>query len=159
MVEVSQGKHTMHRRVAKIKPAVNKEILLFLAGFMWFGVGTMLLWMSFLWLKAFQIHGSVFFCAVGIVVAMIVHHLGFLKIVDKNLGRILPMEGTRCIFSFITWKSYIIVAVMIAMGTLLRHSPIPKPYLSILYIGIGLALVLSSVRYLRVLMSQIKKDK
>ena len=26
------------------------------------------------------------------------------------------MEGTKCVFSFITWKSYIIVAVMVAMG-------------------------------------------
>ena len=69
------------------------------------------------------------------------------------------MQGTRCVFSFITWKSYIIVAVMIAMGTLLRHSPIPKPYLAVVYTGIGLALVLSSVRYIRVLLSQMRKKK
>ncbi len=67
------------------------------------------------------------------------------------------MEGTKCVFSFITWKSYVVVAVMVAMGALLRHSPIPKPYLSILYIGIGLALLLSSIRYLRVLLGQIRK--
>jgi len=148
----------MDRKVAKIKPAVNKEVLLFLAGFMWFGVGTMLLFLSFSWLKAFQVHGSFMYCAIGVAVALLVHHFGFLKIVDRNLGRILPMEGTRCIFSFMTWKSYIMVAVMIAMGTLLRHSPIPKPYLSILYIGIGLALILSSIRYLRALMRQIRKS-
>jgi hypothetical protein len=148
----------MDRKVAKIKPAVNKEVLLFLAGFMWFGVGTMLLFLSFSWLKAFQVHGSFMYCAIGVGVALLVHHFGFLKIVDKNLGRILPMEGTRCIFSFMTWKSYIMVAVMIAMGTLLRHSPIPKPYLSILYIGIGLALILSSIRYLRTLIRQIRKS-
>jgi len=149
----------MDRKVAKIKPAVNKEVLLFLAGFMWFGVGTMLLFLSFSWLKAFQVHGSFMYCAIGVAVALLVHHFGFLKIVDRNLGRILPMEGTRCIFSFMTWKSYIMVAVMIAMGTLLRHSPIPKPYLSILYIGIGLALILSSIRYLRTLMRQIRKSQ
>jgi hypothetical protein len=67
------------------------------------------------------------------------------------------MEGKKCVFSFLTWRSYIIVAVMIALGSLLRHSPIPKPYLSILYTGIGLALVLSSVRYLRVLLNQLRK--
>jgi hypothetical protein len=149
----------MDRKVAKIKPAVNKEVLLFLAGFMWFGVGTMLLFLSFSWLKTFQVHGSFAYCAIGVAVALLVHHFGFLKIVDKNLGRILPMEGTRCIFSFMTWKSYIMVAVMIAMGTLLRHSPIPKTYLSILYIGIGLALILSSIRYLRVLLGQIRKSQ
>jgi hypothetical protein len=149
----------MNRKIAKIKPAVNKRVLLFLAGFMWFGVGTILLFLSFSWLKAFQVHGSFLVGGIGVAVALVVHHFGFLKIVDKNLSRILPMEGTKCIFSFITWKSYIIVAVMVAMGALLRYSPIPKPYLSMLYIGIGLALILSSVRYLRVLLSQIKKSK
>jgi len=147
----------MNRRIDNIKPAVNKKVLLFLAGFMWFGVGTMLLFLSFSWLNAFQVHGSFLFGGIGVAIALVVHHFGFLKIVDKNLGRILPMEGTKCIFSFMTWKSYIIVAVMVAMGTLLRHSPIPKQYLSMLYIGIGLALILSSVRYLRVLLSQFRK--
>jgi hypothetical protein len=82
-----------------------------------------------------------------------------LKIVDKNLGRILSMEGKRCAFSFLTWKSYVMVALMIAMGAVLRHSPIPKPYLAMLYIGIGLALVLSSIRYLRVLLGQFRETK
>jgi hypothetical protein len=149
----------MNRKIAKIKPAANKRVLLFLAGFIWFGVGTMLLFLSFSWLKAFQVHGSFLFGGIGVAVALVVHHFGFLKIVDKNLSRILPMEGTKCIFSFITWKSYIIVAVMVTLGALLRHSPIPKSYLSMLYIGIGLALILSSVRYLRVLLSQIRKSK
>ncbi len=149
----------MNRKISKIKPAVNKDVLLFLAGFMWFGVGTMLLFLSFSWLKAFQVHGSFLVGGIGVAVALVVHHFGFLKIVDKNLGRILSMEGTKCIFSFITWKSYIIVGVMVAMGTLLRYSPLPKPYLSMLYTGIGLALILSSVRYLRVLLSQIRKRK
>ena len=47
----------MHRKIAKIKPAVNKGVLLFLASFLWFSVGTMLLFLSFSWLNAFQVHG------------------------------------------------------------------------------------------------------
>ena len=131
-------------------------MLLFLAGFMWLGVGTMLLFLSFSWLKAFQAPGSFLFAGIGFAIAMAVHHFGFLKIVDKNLDRILPMEGARCIFSFMSWKSYMIVIGMVAMGILLRRSPIPKPYLSMVYIGIGLALLLSSVRYLRVLLIQVR---
>ena len=149
----------MNRKMAKIKPAVNKRVLLFLAGFMWLTVGTMLLFLSFTWLNAFQAQGSFLFSGIGVIVALVIHHFGFLKIVDKNLGRILPMEGTQCVFSFITWKSYVIVAVMAVIGVLLRHSPIPKPYLSILYTGVGLALLLSSVRYLRVLLGQIRKNR
>ena len=48
-----------------------------------------------------------------------------------------------------TWRSYLIVLVMVSMGIALRHSPIPKKYLSVLYNGIGLALFLSGIRYLR----------
>jgi hypothetical protein len=147
----------MKRNIAKLKPAVDKRVLLFLAGFMWVGVGAMLLFLSYSWLNAFHAPGSLVFEAIGVAAALVIHHFGFLKIVDKNLGRILPMEGKRCVFSFLSWKSYLMVALMIAMGVLLRHSPIPKPYLSVLYTAIGLALVLSSVRYLRVLVSQFRK--
>ena len=90
--------------------------------------------------------------AIGVVAALLIHHFGFLKIVDKNLGRIMPMEGNRCVFSFMSWRSYLVVGFMMAMGIGLRHSPVPKPDLAVLYVGIGLALVLSSIRYLRVLL-------
>jgi hypothetical protein len=145
--------------MAKIKPAVNKRVLLFLAGFMWLGVGTLMLFLSYSWLNAFQDRSSFIFAGIGVIAALVVHHFGFLKIVDKNLGRILPIEGTRCAFSFITWKSYIMIAAMVSLGALLRHSPIPRPYLAILYIGIGLALFLSSMRYLRVLLIQVIKNQ
>jgi hypothetical protein len=48
-----------------------------------------------------------------------------------------------------TWKSYLIVLVMVSMGIALRHSSLPKQYLSILYNGIGLGLFLSGIRYFR----------
>jgi hypothetical protein len=83
----------------------------------------------------------------GILIALLVYRFGLLKVVDKNIARLLPSEEKRCIFSFMPWKSYLIIPVMIALGLLLRHSAIPKPYLAILYIGMGLALLLSSLRY------------
>jgi hypothetical protein len=149
----------MGKKIDKIRPAVDKSALIFLSFFVWVVVGTMLLLFAYSWLKASQVDSSFLFVGVGVGAALVIHHFGFLKIVDKNLGRILPMEGKKCAFSFMTWKSYIIVAVMVTMGTLLRHSAIPKTYLSVLYIGIGLSLVLSSIRYLRVLLSQLRKVK
>jgi len=98
------------------------------------------------------------FSGFGIVLALLVHHFGFLKIVDKNIERILPMVEKKCLFSFITWKSYMIILVMVALGTLLRHSAIPHQYLAILYTGIGLALILSSLRYIRVFIHEIRKQ-
>jgi hypothetical protein len=95
-------------------------------------------------------------CSVGFVCSLGIHHFGFLRIVDRNLDRILPMEGRRCIFSFMPWKSYLLILIMIAFGVLLRHSPIPKIYLSVLYVAIGTALILSSLRYLRYLILTLR---
>lgn len=65
------------------------------------------------------------------------------------MARILPMEGRRCAFAFMSWKSYLLVFVMIFLGFVIRHSMIPKLYVAVLYTAIGTALFLSSVRYLR----------
>ena len=134
-----------------LKPAVHKNFLLFLAGIIWIGVGSMLLSFASGWLHTYSQSDTWIYIVTGIAAAMIIHHFGFLRVVDKNLGRISKMEGRRCAFSFMSWKSYMIVAIMITMGILLRHSAIPKQYLSILYIGIGMALILSSIRYFRYL--------
>jgi len=141
------------------KPAVTKSVLLFLAGFVWLCVGTMLLVLAYSWLSDAPKTISFPFFGLGVVMALFAHHFGFLKIVDKNIERILPIFEKKCLFSFITWKSYIVIIVMVAMGTLLRHSAIPQQYLAILYTGIGLALILSSLRYLRVFINQIRKQK
>jgi hypothetical protein len=158
-VERFSNESIMSKKIDKIKPAVDKSALIFLSFFVWVGVGSLLLVFAYTWIKASQVNRSFLFVGAGIGAALLIHHFGFLKIVDKNLGRILPMEGKKCAFSFMTWKSYIMVAVMMTMGVLLRHSAIPKTYLSILYIGIGLSLILSSIRYLRVFLSQLRKAK
>jgi hypothetical protein len=46
---------------------------------------------------------------------------------------------------------------MISAGYFLRHSPVPKKLLAILYIAIGTALFLSSIRYLRYLVATLKQ--
>jgi hypothetical protein len=133
----------------QLKPAVHKNFLLFLAGVMWIGVGVLLNSYAVRWLTAYGKISAFLFAAIGLACSVVIHHYGFLKIVDKNLGRISKMEGKRCAFSFMTWKSYFIVIIMVTMGIMLRHSSIPKQYLSVLYIGIGFALILSSIRYFR----------
>lgn len=140
----------------KWKPGVPKSALLLIAGTIWIGVGIMLDGLSYSWLRTETTIHVLLAVVFGFVCALVVHHFGFLRIVDRNLARILPMEGKRCIFSFMPWKSYILIVIMVMLGFLLRHSPIPKIYLAVLYIGIGTALILSSVRYLRYLIMEIR---
>ena len=142
-------------KIDKYKPAASKYLLLLMAGIVWICVGIMLLVLAFFWLSAASDLNIYLYVGAGVVLALLAHHFGFLKLVDKNLKRILLMDGKKCLFAFIPWKSYLIIAVMITMGVVLRHSAIPKQYLAILYIGIGLALILSSVRYMRVFIRKL----
>jgi hypothetical protein len=145
------------RKRDKYKPAVTKHVLLCLAGIAWLSVGALLVMVAYSWLDtATHVRMSLFFGA-GLIMSLLVHHFGFLKLVDKNVTRISHMDAKRCVFSFIPWKSYLIVGVMITMGGVLRHSTLPKQYLAIVYIGIGLALILSSLRYFRIFVLEIRR--
>jgi hypothetical protein len=136
-------------KIGTLKLGVSKRILMLTAGIIWIGVAIMLNALSYSWLRHEKYEYIIMASAVGFTCALIIHHFGFLRIVDKNLARIISMEGRQCILSFMSWKSYLLVMVMAMMGLLLRHSPIPKLYLAVLYCAIGTALLLSGIRYLR----------
>jgi hypothetical protein len=139
----------MKTDLRRFTPSADKRVLVFLAGSMWCGVGIMLVNFAVKWVSVTAGKEKIFLYSAGFIAAMAIHHFGFLKVADKNLRRLLPLSQKRCVFSFMTWKSYILVAFMMTLGITLRHSSIPKPYLSVLYNGIGLALFLSGIRYFR----------
>lgn len=148
---------TKQNKLEKYKPAVTTDMLLLIAGVVWLGTGILLISMAATWLAKTIGMKTYLFMALGVILAMPIHHFGFLKIVNKNIERILQMQNKRCLFSFVPWKSYMIIVIMIAMGITLRHSTIPKHYLAIIYLGIGLALTLSSIRYIRIFSQETRK--
>jgi hypothetical protein len=133
----------------KLNPAVEKKYLIMLAGIVWCGVGIMLISFAVSWLNKYDGKGTGWYYLAGFAAAMPIHHFGFLRLADKNIERLMAVEGKKCLFSFITWKSYLIIIIMVSMGIALRRSSLPKQYLSILYNGIGLGLFLSGTRYFR----------
>jgi len=135
--------------IEKLNPSVDKKVLILLAGVMWCGVGIMLICFAVTWLRRYNGSGVLLFYFAGFLAAMPIHHFGFLKLADKNLNRLLTIIEKRSVFTFMTVKSYFIIVIMVSMGVALRHSSIPKQYLSILYNGIGLGLFLSGLRYMR----------
>jgi hypothetical protein len=143
----------------RFSSSVDKSILILLAGLMWCGVGVMLIRYAVSWLSFCSGKEEILFYSAGFLAAMPIHHFGFLKIADKNINRLLPLTEKKNPFSFMTRKSFLIVIVMVSMGIALRHSPIPKKYLSLLYNGIGLALFLSGIRYFRVFFQLVLSKK
>ncbi|MCJ7622252.1 MAG: hypothetical protein MUO76_02025, partial [Anaerolineaceae bacterium] len=150
----------------KIRPAVDKPWLIFVAGLMWSAVGVFLCSLAIGWWIPEEIRWALLFAFFGGILALTIYRLGFSKLADKNIRRIDAYQKTKiCIFAFQEWTSYPLVIFMISLGIFLRKfSPIPKPYLGVLYLGIGLSLFLSSLHYYRQLIThfnpkRIQKEK
>ena len=137
--------------LGKYKPAVLKKWLLLSAGLVWFGVGVMLISFASQWLKPVQISSLILLVFSGILLAAAIYFFGFSRLADKNIERIRTLGGEKnCLFAFQAWTSYPLVAVMISMGIYLRvYSPIPKPLLAVMYLGIGGGLFSASLHYFR----------
>jgi hypothetical protein len=132
-----------------LTPAADKRWLLLLAGLMWSGVGLMLCNLAYGWLKPVEVGEAMWKALAGILLALAIYRFGFSKFADKNIRRIDNYVNDKvCIFAFQEWTSYPLVVVMVSMGIGLRKfSPIPKPWLAIMYIGIGGSLFLASFHY------------
>jgi hypothetical protein len=132
-----------------LKPGVRKNWLQLTAGLIWLGVGLMLISFASRWLKPVALPTLLWLILAGCVLAIAIYFFGFSKMAIKNIKRICQLEGEKiCLFAFQKWTSYPLVVFMISLGIYLRvYSPIPKPQLAILYLGIGGGLSLSSMRY------------
>lgn len=133
----------------KFDLAVNRGWLHLAAGLMWSAVGMMLALFAARWIRALDWLTLSAILLAGLVLALLIYFFGFSKLARKNILRINAMQRDRiCIFAFQEWRSYPLVVFMIFLGVYLRlYSPVPKPVLSILYLGIGLSLFASSFPY------------
>ena len=141
------------------KPAVRRRWLLVLAGLLWSGVGLGLCKAAWLWLAVFPMGKRGGLYLVGMMGAWAAWRLAFSAIAQKNIRRLNRLSEKPCLFAFQTWKSYFLIVFMIGLGVLLRHSPLPKSWLAVVYAAIGGALVLASGHYYRTLLSTPPRDR
>ena len=148
----------MKSKLASLAPAVNKRVLLVLSGTMWAGVGLLLWQFAYQWLMTIERTPALWLGGGGMGLALLIHLFGFSKLAAKNIQRIADKSNPTCIFSFQSWPSYLNIILMMSLGIALRHSSLPREYLIPLYVGIGGALVLSSLIYFRVFARAMVKE-
>lgn len=132
---------------SKLKPATPLHWLIAAAGFTWSIVGVLMCWQAYEWLDTFLLRVSLLSGAAGTMGMWAAYYFVFSAIALKNIERLFLFPGKACFFAFQAWKSYLIIAVMVGLGAVLRHSPIPRQYLAALYLTIGGAMLLSSFHY------------
>jgi hypothetical protein len=116
---------------------------------MWSGVGIMLITFAAGWLVLIHSWTFILFILAGLLLASGIYFFGFSTLASGNIQRIINIPKERvCLLAFQKWTSYPLVLVMVALGIYLRRfSPIPKPDLAILYLGLGVSLFASSLKY------------
>jgi len=107
----------------------------------------MLCVLAYGWLADLHSFLALWFGLGGLAAALVVYRFGFVHIAQKNIDRLHAILEKASPFNFISPKSYLLVPFMMGLGMALRSSPIPRGYLSVMYITIGAALFFSSLHY------------
>jgi len=145
--------------LSRFKPALPRRHLLLISGLMWSLIGIMLCRLALKWYLSLNIGEHWTNILAGLLLALPIHRFGFSTIAISNIKRISLLQEKPCLFAFMSWWNYPLVAIMISLGLIMRHSPIPKSYLGILYLGIGGGLFLSSYWYYKVLILRDSKEE
>ena len=132
-----------------LKPAVPKHWLIAIAGLVWAAAGIMLGRLAWTWLKAMPALQAVGLAAAGGILAIVFHRFLLRRMARRNMARIDNYADRGCVFAFQAWRSYLVILLMIALGSFLRHTALPREILSLLYTAMGGALLLSSFGYFR----------
>jgi len=116
---------------------------------MWCGVGIMLCSLAYGWLNPLDWGVALALAGSGALLALAILLFGFSRLAIRNIHRIDRYLGDKvCMFAFQQWYSYPLIVVMVSLGIFLRkYSPIPKPLLGVLYIGIGGSLFAAGLLY------------
>lgn len=76
----------------------------------------------------------------------------------KNIKRILEGGNEKCLGAVYSWKTWLLVFLMMGMGCLLRNSTLPKEFLGLFYVSIGWGLLFASRKCWFAWRQELKKE-
>ena len=131
----------MDPKISQLKPGAPKSVHLFVAGSIWCLVGIFLLLRGAHWLYGIEKLWIVF---PGVILGTLKALFMLDRSAKKNIRRIVDGGNSRCLGGVYSWKTWLLVFLMMGMGCLLRNSSLPKEFLGLFYVSIGWGLFFSS---------------
>ena len=133
----------MLKRIARFKPAVRRNTLLFSSACLWTVIGLLLLVKGGYRWYHLPTHNFLIIVA-GIIVGSIKSLLILDKSARRGIDRILKFADGTCLGAVYSSKTWLLVLCMMSLGVILRNSSFPVQLLCFIYFTIGWALLLSS---------------
>lgn len=132
----------------KFRFLVPTRSLFFIAGAVWTFAGFMLLFRGCLMLL--ETGNSIWIkLIISIALGLLFYFFLFNKISSKHVSRLESKNSEySSVFSFFNARSYLLMALMITMGVVLRKTEIVSiKYLAILYVTMGTPLAISAFKF------------
>jgi hypothetical protein len=127
------------------KPAAAGRTQVLLAAALWTVVGTLLSGFGARWtLEAFGRGAGALAIALGIGAGLLKGRFVLDKAAERIVDRIVARGDGRCVGGFLSWRTWLLVALMAGAGRLLRGGLLPHAVVGPLYAAVGAGLLFSS---------------
>lgn len=131
----------MGQNLSQLKPGASRSAHLFVAALMWACVGLLLMFRGTAWLYGI---GQLWIILPAIFIGSLKALYMLDRSANKNIKRIIAGKDGKCLGAVYSWKTWLLVLLMMAMGCFLRNSTLPKEFLGLFYVSIGWGLLFAS---------------
>jgi hypothetical protein len=128
-------------RKKSFKPGVSRSVHLFAAPLLWTCIGTMLMIRGYGWIGAGMAR---WLLLPGLAIGTAKSMLLLDKTARKGVKRIKELDDNTCIGAVYSWKTWLLVVLMMAFGIIMRRLTEPGMVIGTMYFAIGWALIFSS---------------
>ncbi|NIM19153.1 MAG: hypothetical protein GTO51_02095 [Candidatus Latescibacteria bacterium] len=126
----------------RYKPRAPVRVQLLLAALFWSIFGAVLFSVGLLWAYGWQ--GAAIAVPVCIAAGLLKSVVVLDRTAARYVNRIVERGDNRCVGSFFSWKSWMLVVVMAGLGRIIRTSYLEAWTVGLLYAAVGTALLFSS---------------
>jgi len=131
----------MAGKLTRLKLNASRSVHLFVAAILWTVVGVSLISRGIVWLNGVE---SLWIVIPALIVGTVKSLFMLDKSAKKSVDRIIATRDGRCLGGVYSFKTWLLVLVMMAAGCLMRNSSLPKEFLGLFYVSIGWGLLFSS---------------
>lgn len=133
--------HPYKQNMTRLKPGVNRVVHLFAAPLLWTVVGSMLIVRGAGWIGYGQGWGYI---ALAVVLGTAKSIFILDKTAKRGVERIVRLRDGTCLGAVYSWKTWLLVGLMITSGILIRTFLNAGAGIGTLYVAVGWALIMSS---------------
>lgn len=127
--------------MSRYAPKASVRTRIILAALLWSLIGLMLMARGF---PGVNNSGMEWLFLVAVLVGLFKSNFMLDKVAEKNMNRILEKGENQCVGGVYSWKTWLLVLLMIAFGRLLRASSLPIWFVGWVYFTVGFSLFWSS---------------